>query len=358
MKKLYFGLFLGLMVLGGISIFATGQKTFSENENRYLKTVSSISSTSDVESVLADQFPLRDQWLSLASSMRYACLSREINDTYIGTDGYLFDKCSEGDFNLRQYKNNLAFINKFADAYSVNGFDVVLVPSPYTILSDYLPGNAPVYDADAKYQLAQQTLNSSVVLQDLRSTFQLLTDSTQVYYRTDHHWTTRAAYAAFRKIIDGRSDAKAVEDAINADMTTVTDRFHGTLYSRVLLRNGIYDAIEAPVVSSGQSDSDILYDNAKLDTKDKYAYFLGGNIGRLDIDGTGDGNLLLVKDSFANCMVPYLAQKYKHITILDLRYFNENIAQLMNEGHFDRVMVLYEMSNFADDANLFKLSRK
>ena len=126
----------------------------------------------------------------------------------------------------------------------------------------------------------------------------------------------------------------------------------------MLLRNGIYDAIEAPVVSSGQSDSDILYDNAKLDTKDKYAYFLGGNIGRLDIDGTGDGNLLLVKDSFANCMVPYLAQKYKHITILDLRYFNENIAQLMNEGHFDRVMVLYEMSNFADDANLFKLSRK
>ncbi len=364
MKKIYFGLFLGLMVLGGISIFATGQKEFSSNENRYLKTVSDIKSTDDIEGTLADQFPLRDGWLTVASGTRFLTGAREINDTYIGKDGYLFDKCSENDFSMLQYKNNLAYLGKFVGGYEVDNISLVLVPSPYTILPEKLPANAQVYDADKKYRAAETAMGGSAKVVDLRNTLKTLSRATQVYYKTDHHWTTRAAYAGYLAAVCDYDDQKAVDEATDFEgLTAVSEEFHGTLYSRVLLRDKVYDTIDAlDLEKAGLSEiSEKLYDSSKLETKDKYAYFLGGNTGRMDIKGTGTGNLLLIKDSFANCMVPFLAQKYANITIVDLRYLSEEIAHLMENGvdgeSYNDVIVLYEMSNFADDVNIYKLAR-
>lgn len=367
MKKLYFGLFLAIMIIGGVSIFATKEKTFSENENRYLKTFEDLSDsetlikTDMVEGVLADQFPFRDQWLMVASEARFIVGAREINDTYLGKDGYLFDKCDENDFGLEQYQKNLSYVKRFADSLDDNtAMRVVLVPSPYVILNDKLPSNAVVYDADEKYALLNNTLGTTAQVIDLRDTLNTLACDTQVYYRTDHHWTTRAAYAGYLTAFENQNaDAASSSALAYADLKTVSNEFHGTLYSRVLLRGNVYDSIAAPIASD--IDQDALYDNSKLSEKDKYAYFLGGNDGLVSFEGTGTGNLLLIKDSFANCMVPFLTEKYAHITIVDLRFLPIEMQQVLANGvdgvPYDEVTVLYEMSNFASDNNLFKLAR-
>lgn len=352
MKKAYFGIFLALMVLGGVSIFATGEKDFSENENRYLSKFTSIKSTADVEGALADQFPLRDRWLTIASTARFAAGEREINDTYIGKDGYLFDKCSEADFNEKQFKNNLTCIGMLIDKYELDNVSLVLVPTPGIIMKDKLPANAPMYDADSKYAFAEISLKDKASVLDLRDTLSALSTETQTYYKTDHHWTTVSALTAFDEIFPDNNLATVLSEN---PLSQVSDNFHGTLYSRVLLRNKVYDTIDVVNFNDQITTTlpDSLYDDEKLSTKDQYAYFLGGNSARVDLKGTGEGSILVIKDSFANCMIPLLCTQYENVTVIDLRYFSEELEV----ASFDQILVLYEMTNFADDINLFKLTK-
>ena len=49
------------------------------------------------------------------------------------------------------------------------------------------------------------------------------------------------------------------------------------------------------------------------------------------------GKLLLVKDSYANCLVPFLAQHFAEIHVVDLRYFNMDIYQYIEENDIARI---------------------
>ena len=110
----------------------------------------------------------------------------------------------------------------------------------------------------------------------------------------------------------------------------------------------------------GQKQSDSIYDFSRLETKDKYSVYFGGNFARIDIHMPKHNRrnlkkLLIIKDSFANSIVPFLMPEFDEITMLDLRYYNESVARLMSEIQPDETLVLYEMSNFAQDMNIFKI---
>ena len=56
-------------------------------------------------------------------------------------------------------------------------------------------------------------------------------------------------------------------------------------------------------------------------------------------------------------MVPYLLPHYKRIVMLDLRYYNESVKSLIEKENPDQLLVLYEMSRFSKDSNLFKIMK-
>ena len=146
----------------------------------------------------------------------------------------------------------------------------------------------------------------------------------------------------------------------------VSEEFYGTLYSKVLDRSMKADVMYAAsqvgdiksVVCDGK-EQDGIYDKKKLSTKDKYAYFFGGNYGELRVrmETESDRKLLVFKDSFANSMIPFLLQDYQEVIMIDLRYYRQSVAELLEKEDDAEILVLYEMSNFATDANLFKLSK-
>jgi hypothetical protein len=74
------------------------------------------------------------------------------------------------------------------------------------------------------------------------------------------------------------------------------------------------------------------------------------------VDGSGEGSLLLIKDSFANCFVPMLTQDYDTIYMVDLRYYNGDMGAYLTEHQITDVLVLYNISNFISDSNLYKLA--
>jgi hypothetical protein len=181
-----------------------------------------------------------------------------------------------------------------------------------------------------------------------------------IYYRTDHHWTTDGAFYAYEEWC--RSTGNRCPDREKLTVNIVSGNFRGSLYSKILDADSAYDTIwtygdfDGAVLLDREEIRDSCYDESKLLEKDQYAYFFGGNYGEVFVDGIGEGNLLVVKDSFANSFVPMLTQNYDTIYMVDLRYFNGDMTAYLTEHDITDVLVLYNISNFISDRNLHKLT--
>ena len=69
--------------------------------------------------------------------------------------------------------------------------------------------------------------------------------------------------------------------------------------------------------------------------------------------GNPGKRLLLIKDSFANALIPLLAEHYSEIHVVDLRYVRKSIGEKMKD--VDEVLILYNLKNFMEDDHLRKL---
>lgn len=351
------------VILLGLSIgsLVLPDRDFSPNENRYLQAAPALTAeslfsgtfTAQAEKYTADQIALRDTWITAASVLRQAGGKQDIGGVWLGEDGYYFTKMTEDDFDRARYEKNLTQVQTFFAANDDKDCRILLAPTPAYMLADKLPDNAVLFDADACYDTLAARLGGAVI--DSRDALGGAAD--QIYYRTDHHWTTAGAYAAYTAWC-GETGHTAREWPLRQ----ASDSFRGTLYSKVLLPGSAYDDIflaeDAAIVSMDCDGavSDSLYDRSRLAEKDQYTVFMGGNHAKAVIQtraGTGR-SLLVVKDSFANSFLPFLTADYDTITVLDLRYCRENV-QALAEGCTD-VLVLYELTNFAGDNNLFKLN--
>ena len=190
--------------------------------------------------------------------------------------------------------------------------------------------------------------------------------SEQLYYRTDHHWTLAGAYVGYQQLCQPLHLTKQPYEHFKPKM--VSKNFLGTLHSRVLGADAKADTIYAvdhlPEISSVVCDGKekhTIYDVSKCSTKDKYAYFFGGNYGEVTIkmseqNHTGK-NLIVFKDSFANCLVPFLLEQYDQVTMIDLRYCRKSVINILQQKKDAEILFLYEMSNFAEDNNIWKLTK-
>lgn len=371
MKKnyqIYSVLVFGILVFFGAFTFLRPQRVYSDHENRYLEQLPQITADallsgefeSDFEAAFSDQFLGRDAWMKSATLIKQAMGLRDVGDVYLGKDGYLLAKTTQSDIDQKQYLQNLRYAEYFGNC--INGqVNTILVPSPGTILQAKLPSNAPYYDADAMYREAESVLKKAAHV-DVRPELKEYAKQNQVYYRTDHHWTLLGAYAAY----------SAYSESIKAEKHTygyfvpkkITEDFRGTMYSKVMplgaRQDTMYAAVNIPKASvfyDGE-ESSAVYDVEKLTQKDKYGYYFGGNYGQVVIrmKEKPKKRLLVIKDSYANCFVPFLMENYDEITMLDLRYYKKSIQGLLQEKQYDSALILYEMSNFAQDTNLYKLA--
>lgn len=91
-----------------------------------------------------------------------------------------------------------------------------------------------------------------------------------------------------------------------------------------------------------------VYDFDKLNTKDKYQVFLGGNHEELKISTSNKNgkNLLIIKDSYDNSFIPFLLNNYENICVVDMRYFKDNLKEYMNKNKISEILILYNVSNF------------
>lgn len=360
------------VILLGLSIgsFLAPDVAFSANENRYLQLMPEFSLkklmsgdfTKKMEDYTSDQIVLRDFWTGSRSIMQRAMGYQDIGGVWLGEDGYYFSKMTEDTFDRENYEKNLSHVEDFFAANSDKDCRILLAPTPGSVMFDELPYGAAMYneifyDDYACYEQLSDTFGDQAIL--TQAALRHRAAEEQVYYRTDHHWTAQGAYVAYRCWCDSTDHEKK-----EYPLTAVSDSFRGTLYSKVLLPDSVYDTVsiaEDVTIRSMDCDGtvrDSIYDLSTLQEKDHYKVYMGGNHAKAVIDTGADTGrtLLVVKDSFANSFIPYLAAEYDTITVVDLRYCREKMQDLADDC--SDILVLYEMTNFASDSNLFKLNRK
>ena len=185
-----------------------------------------------------------------------------------------------------------------------------------------------------------------------------------LYYRTDHHWTSLGAHYAYQQLCDALG---LTPFDTTAHTALTADRFYGTHYSKARTWNAVPDTItwyDLPnqltiynVTAAGQptdGEATGLYDTDKLTVYDKYAMFLHGNNGLSRVQGDGTGKILVIKDSYANCFVPYLTANYADIDVVDFRNYNFGLDQLIADNDYDQILVLYSFDSFKSDPYLYR----
>ncbi len=322
--------------------------------------------TKGVEEYFADQFPLRDQWTGLKARAEQVLGKREFNGVYLCGDA-LIAKVEPPKDGLEE--KNLSYVSRLAESAEVPVY-LGLIPSAAEIWRDRLPRGAESWDQAAFIARAAE-LEGVEPIDFLTALRDHAGERTWegIFYRTDHHWTTLGAYYGYAALMEalGRGGEVPEPEAVRARDLPVSNGFQGTLYSQ----SGIHwlepDSIEFWVEESGLTVTSWrdgtpkeagLYDWDYLGKKDKYSAFLGGNQPLCVIQNPeGEGKLLVIRDSYADSLAPFLALRFEEVHLLDPRYYRYSAAKYAEDKGLDAIAVVYSVPNFITDRNLVLLTQ-
>ncbi len=379
-------LFLVLIFGFGVAFWIVPDTDFSEEENRALRTFPDVSpksweegkASSQLISYYSDQFPLRNAWVNIHAAGELAMGRGESNGVLLGKNGQLavrrfdaylsrFERLENTDYaSPAHIEKGLNALVALDGTLKKQGIPLCVLLAPRTLdvtASDYAYPSvlSDALDATIQTTLGEANVNSVELLE----TFRTMHDAGEyVYYRTDHHWTTKGAYTAYAAVMTSWGMESAILPESYFTVRSVPD-FLGTTHARagipfipadtleiweadddsrftVFQRSG--DSVET-VIESG------FISEEYLEKKDKYGAFLDGTHRMLfimDTEAAARGEsrprLLLARDSFANSMVPFLARHFD-ICMVNLSGGVTNLSELAAEYGCSRVLVVCNREN-------------
>lgn len=340
---------------------------FSETENRVLTEKPQFSAeslfdgsyTSKYQEYVRDQFPFRNTFVALRNYCEATIGKKEINNVLLAKDDYYIEDHSRENYESEIADTNLNALKSFCSRYEKSLGDshvsAMIVPTAQSVLTNKFKTGMYAYNQNEYLTKIKEEIGKNIYI----DTYNMLKEhSTEnIYYKTDHHWTTYGAYLAYncwakQKNIEGYS----LEDI---DKKEVSKEFYGTINSKLNMKMKADTILQYTVknvdftvdYNMGANVTDTFFFKEYLQEKDKYSYFLGGNPGLVDITSTNKNNrkLLIIKDSYANCITPVYAANFEKTYVVDLRFFNMSIDGFIEENQITDILVLYNVDSFATD---------
>lgn len=384
MKK--YSAVITLALLGGILLILSvldllkQDGLYSAYENRLLaqkpkfdlKELLNGDYTEAYEEYITDQFVFRDNWIFLKTGMDVLLGKKEINGVYLAKDGTLIERHLTREIDRETEEKRLELLRTLLvwqdgrerENTAAGKFYVMLVPTADNIRTEQLPDYAEYY-AQTPFLAEVSSIIGKDSAIDVRDVL-LAHKEEPIYYGTDHHWTTLGAYYGYLAWAEAAGVSPTSYEA-----EAVSHTFLGTLHSKTHLPT-LPDTIEAYMPGGGEGGEVVfrvyydfaedavcsLYAPAHLDTKNQYAYFLDDNhpfiqIERENPPKEAEGKkLFILKDSYANCMIPFLTEHYETIYVLDLRYYHGRLLPLLEEygtdGEMD-LLICYNVIHFLEE---------
>lgn len=373
-------IFCLILLLGSVLFFALPDKAFSSEENRTLaqmpdfnsKALFSGSFASDINTYYADQFPFRNQLVRLKSGTELLLLKGENN-------GVLYSRDQLAVRNFHAYRSRiqiaentdrfysdsieaqLTAVSRFAQNRDIPVF-TILPPRTVDIADSAFSYDRP--QGDALFTQAKEILGANNGYLDLLPLLREKYESGEyVYYKTDHHWTTLGAYYAYCEFMKALGQGEnilprsafSIEEIPHFSGTTAA-KGNFPLYEKDTLQLWHYPGeSDFEVIADGVPLSG-LYERKHLEANgDTYSVFLDGthNITTIIKPGKERQTLLIPKDSFANSLIPFLAESY-NIVAVNLRT-NTDLTSLIELYDPTAVLLVYNIENLITSGDLGNL---
>ena len=351
--------FLAFLLIVALLMAVLPAKEYSENEKRVLgqfpafslESVTDGSFGSQLETYLADQFPLRDLFVGIHAYGQLLLGQNGASGVYAAEDGFLIAAPKEID--PQRVERNVRQLEAFRDSTGLPGA-IMVVPSAGYMLEDKLPNVHESYQDDAIMEIVQKTAGEMQVI-DLRQV--LSEDPEDAYYRTDHHLTSSGSYRMYRAFCEKLGLAPEI-----FARKEIYGGFYGTAYSTSGLWATEPDTVEiwepespgqyqVTIVEGTQSETfDSLYFTEHLENMDKYPVFLDGNHSLVSVENKACQNgrrLMILKDSYAHCFATFAIENYEQILLLDMRYFRGSAQEVAQQYGITELLFLYGSENLA-----------
>lgn len=350
-----------------VSLLFSPKKNFSENENRYLakfpvfslRTVLNGEYADSLNDWLTDHFPQRDFFVGLKSHVEIVCGRKYINGIYLAKDDYLIEPYIQPQNTDRITDTLIRFYGRIDE--NKCSISLMLVPTAITIYHDKLPAYAPSSNQlETAYTIYDRTKIPAV---DCTENLLDGASKEQLYYRTDHHWTTFGAYCGYLAYCEAKGLTPIPLESLTAQI--VTETFAGTLYSKtsdykhkkdsIIIYINPNDALTVTYTDTGKV-TDSLYNFDYLEEKDKYSLFLDNIHPLIEIENAAadsENELMLIKDSYANSMVPFLTHHYRKIYVFDPRYYRNGLSSFLSEHEtITDILLLYNLNTLDGDTGI------
>lgn len=293
---------------------------------------------------------------------------KEINNVYIGKDDYLIEKYSERDFDDELQKMNVKNLALFLDACSEelgkSNVTCMFVPSKIDVLRNKLSVLEEDYDGSKIVERVRSKVKNKDRVVNLADVLKKRSNE-YIYYRSDHHWTTLGAYYAYQEYekLNGRT-APALKEY---KQKVVFDDFLGTTYSKshVPVKKDevtTFSRGDEKVSINGNNgeftSNSFYFEDVAKKSSDRYQLFFSKNTGKIEVTTSAKNNkvLLVLKDSYANCFIPFLSNEYSKIIMIDCRYTKMKMKQIFRQyPEITNVLVMYNIEKFRKDTHISSL---
>jgi len=354
--------FFVILMTIGIGTIIREDRVSSQLENRALAqavkpTVQGVISGDDMvkmESYFTDQLLLRGTFVEMQARLSKNVLRQPFrNGIYTAEDGYLIEPSQAAQpivpDAFRQFTQEVDRPVYFALAPSKT-----VVAERDGIIPDYVASNAIQRHKTMQAGFTKAGI-TSISLDRLQ-----LSD----YFKTDHHWNIDGAYQAYDEIVRtiGKTEPALKKVEVNPGSKRSSEHpYFGSLARKTTLAYASTgDTIEYYGADQFKG-IDVCYDNTcgqplidkkfikeEGDYADRYEVFMRGNHGILSMTSKTKGpKLLVLKDSFANPVLPFLARS-ANLEVVDVRYVNKDFdaSEFAKQQNVDAVLFLHN-SNIA-----------
>jgi len=332
-----------------------------------LKSLFSGEFTTSFETYLSDNVGMRSDLVNLGTEFKKLQgiqneKSGKLKELPSGgslalTDGKIMEIYKR---NQTAEQNYIDTINSYGQSFG-NSHNVYLLLAPTQIEFD----NSKYKNlSDSEKETIDNVYSSVVNVKTADAYTQLKAHSGEyVYFRTDHHWTQRGAYYAYRSLM-----STAGYEAVDINDLTVHNHngFLGYLYNQA--NSPEYakyaDNIEYysngknyEVIARGPDDAGNLvnyksriYCPPADDASPLYSVFMGGDHAYCEIntDVKNGKCALVIKDSYANALLPLLTNNYEKIIVIDPRNYFGTVTELTKTQKINDIIII----NYVFDATM------
>ena len=182
-----------------------------------------------------------------------------------------------------------------------------------------------------------------------------------LYFKTDHHMTSLGAYLLYTSFCEAKGTNPTPLTAFTEKV--VSTSFLGTFDSKARVPGQVPDVItiyenekntNLKEVQYDTQTTQSIYNEAYLQQKDKYSFFLNGNNSKVVVRTyvQNGEKLLVIKDSYAHNTVQFLCQDYEEIHLIDPTYYHGSLSEYVKQQGITEILVLYNYSNLLTDIGI------